>query len=73
MVRCPLEGRFEHIRTRETNLGDLICDIMRDATKADCVILNSGTFRSDAVHETGTFKMKVNNCVRHKNSRMGTN
>ena len=58
-IECTLEGRFKCVRTQETNLGNLITDIMRVATRADCALLNSGTFRSDVVHEIGTFKMKV--------------
>ena len=54
-----LEGRFAKLRTGETNLGNLITDIMRRATRADLVLLNSGTMRSDTVHEAGEFKMKV--------------
>lgn len=63
MVECSLEGRFKCIRTQETNLGDLVCDIMRNATKADCALINSGTFRSDTVHDAGVFKMKVSGNV----------
>ena len=36
---CELEGRFSELRTRETNLGNLITDIMRRATRADAVAL----------------------------------
>ena len=56
---CELEGRFSELRTKETNLGNLITDIMRRATRADVALLNSGTMRSDTIHEAGEFKMKV--------------
>ena len=56
---CELEGRFSELRTRETNLGNLITDIMRRATRADVALINSGTMRSDTIHEAGEFKMKV--------------
>ena len=39
---CDLEGRFNVIRTSETNLGNFVCDIMVAATNADLAILNSG-------------------------------
>lgn len=39
-----LEGRFNKIRTGETNLGNFVTDVIASATKADCVILNSGTY-----------------------------
>lgn len=42
----PLDGRFTSVRTSETNLGNLICDIFRHNCRADCALLNSGTFRS---------------------------
>lgn len=55
---CDLDARFSQIRTSETNIGNWICDIALAATGADVVIINSGTFRSDQVHEAGPFTMK---------------
>lgn len=54
----PLEGRFQSIRTSESNLGNWICDVVLASTGADLVILNSGTFRSDQVHPAGEFTMR---------------
>lgn len=59
IIDCDLEGRFACVRTGECNLGNLITDIMRRATRADIALLNSGTMRSDAVHEKGVFRMEV--------------
>ena len=56
---CELEGRFSELSTKETNLGNLIMDIMRRVTRADVGLLNSGMMRSDTIHEAGEFKMKV--------------
>ena len=56
---CALEGRFTQLRTRECNLGNLITDIMKKATRADVALLNSGTMRSDTVHDAGEFRMEV--------------
>ena len=53
-----LDGRFTSIRTSETNLGNFICDIMVAATNADFAVLNSGTFRSDAIQPAGPFFLK---------------
>lgn len=53
-----LDGRFEKMRTSETNLGNWVCDVVLSATGADVVILNSGTFRSDRIHSAGPFKMR---------------
>jgi len=55
---CDLDARFAKIRTSETNLGNWICDIALAATGADVVMINSGTFRSDQIHEAGPFTMK---------------
>jgi hypothetical protein len=40
-----LDGRFEAVRTRESNLGNLVCDVFRTAMGADVVLLNSGSLR----------------------------
>ncbi|XP_049291508.1 snake venom 5'-nucleotidase isoform X3 [Anopheles funestus] len=58
MFAVELEGRFSAIRTSETNLGNWICDVALAATGADCVIINSGTFRSDQIHPAGPFTMR---------------
>ncbi|XP_063218063.1 mannosylglucosyl-3-phosphoglycerate phosphatase isoform X2 [Bacillus rossius redtenbacheri] len=54
----PLDGRFQHVRTGETNLGNWVCDVVLAATGADLVILNSGTLRSDMVHPAGPFTLR---------------
>lgn len=53
----PLEGRFQCVRRGETNLGNWVCDVVLAATGADLVLLNSGTLRSDRVHEAGPFTL----------------
>jgi 5'-nucleotidase len=55
---CDLDARFSQIRTSETNIGNWICDIALAATGADVVMINSGTFRSDQIHDAGPFTMK---------------
>jgi hypothetical protein len=40
-----LDGRFEAVRTRESNLGNLVCDVFRMATDAEVALLNSGSLR----------------------------
>lgn len=42
----PLDGQFSTVRTQESNLCNLFCDVFRRACSADVVIINSGTFRS---------------------------
>ena len=39
---CDLDGRFESVRTKETNLGNFVCDLIRKATGTDIVIINGG-------------------------------
>lgn len=51
----PLEGRFQVIRSGETNLGNFVCDVLRQASRTDICFINSGTFRSDRVHPKGSF------------------
>ncbi|XP_035221004.1 trifunctional nucleotide phosphoesterase protein YfkN-like isoform X2 [Stegodyphus dumicola] len=53
-----LDGRFSSIRTKETNLGNFICDIMLSATHSDVALLNSGTLRSDRIHPKCPFRMR---------------
>ena len=39
--------------------GNFVTDVIHNVTEVDCVILNSGTLRSDTIHPPGKFKMKV--------------
>lgn len=55
-IGLPLEGRFTHVRTQETNLGNLIADVMLSATEADLAVLNSGTLRADRIIPVGPFR-----------------
>jgi len=41
-----LEGGKDAMRTRETNLGDLVADAMREASGADVALINGGTIRA---------------------------
>eukprot|EP00111_Clytia_hemisphaerica_P020632 TCONS_00060812-protein len=58
LMHVDLDGRFSTVRTKESNLGNFITDIMRAATQTDIAFLNSGSLRSDCIHPTGPFKMK---------------
>jgi hypothetical protein len=51
-----LDGRFEAVRSRETALGNFVCDVWRAScarARVQVVLCNSGTLRSDAVHAAG--------------------
>ena len=47
----------------ESNLGNLMTDIMMGALNADCALINAGTLRSNTKHPKGEFRLKVR-CVR---------
>jgi len=42
----PLDGEREHVRSQETNLGNLIADVVRDYAKTDVAIWNGGGIRA---------------------------
>ena len=50
-----LDARFEAMRSSETNMGNFVTDVVRGASNADVVLINSGTFRTDAVVPAGEF------------------
>uniref|UniRef100_A0A093UNP5 Trifunctional nucleotide phosphoesterase protein YfkN n=2 Tax=Talaromyces marneffei PM1 TaxID=1077442 RepID=A0A093UNP5_TALMA len=58
-----LDGRFTTVRTRESNLGNFVCDLMRFYYHADCAIMAGGTIRGDQVYPPGLLRLKdVLNC-----------
>lgn len=58
-----LDGRFKTVRTRESNLGNFICDLMRFYYDADCAIMAGGTIRGDQVYPPGLLRLKdILNC-----------
>ncbi|KAG6001086.1 hypothetical protein E4U21_004686 [Claviceps maximensis] len=54
----PLDARFSTVRTRESNLGNFVCDVMRRYHNADCTIMASGTIRGDQVYPPGVVRIK---------------
>ena len=45
-VLVDLDSRFTIVRLQESNIANLICDILLEfLPSADCCIVNSGTFR----------------------------
>lgn len=57
-INTPLDGRYTVVRTRETNLGNFLCDIVMTGVEADCCLLNAGSLRSDRIHPVGPFTLK---------------
>ncbi len=55
IVNTDLDGRTKMVRSQETNLGNLLCDVILNQVAADCALLNGGSLRSDAIHPAGNF------------------
>ena len=54
-MNADLDGRFVTVRSMESNIGSYICDLIMLSVAADCVIINSGTLRSDCITPAGEF------------------
>lgn len=48
-----LDSRQAEIRSRETNFGNLVADVMRDRGGADVALVNAGSIRGDRLHQPG--------------------
>ncbi len=53
-VAVLLDSQRASVRTRETNIGNLIADAMRKAVGADITITNGGGIRGDRTYDAGT-------------------
>jgi 2',3'-cyclic-nucleotide 2'-phosphodiesterase (5'-nucleotidase family) len=49
----PLNGVASTLRASETNLGNLVADVLRAETGADIALVNSGGIRGDRIHPPG--------------------
>lgn len=59
----PLDSRFSIVRSRESNLGNFVCDLMRHYYAADCAIMAGGTIRGDQIYPPGLLRLKdIMNC-----------
>ncbi|KAL8938291.1 MAG: hypothetical protein Q9216_003980 [Gyalolechia sp. 2 TL-2023] len=59
----PLDARFTTVRTRESNLGNFVADLMRHTYSADCALMAGGTIRGDQVYPPGILRLKdIMNC-----------
>lgn len=60
---APLDGRFTTVRTRESNLGNFVCDLMRFYYRSDCAMIAGGTIRGDQIYSPGVLRLKdIMNC-----------
>jgi len=57
-TNVDLDARFSEIRTKETNISNLIANVMRRATRAQVAILNAGSLRADRIIPKGPFTVK---------------
>lgn len=57
-VSHDMDARASHVRLNESDIGNLLVDIMRNEVESDFAILNSGTIRTDAIIPQGYFTMK---------------
>ena len=58
-----LDGRFTTVRTRESNLGNFVCDLMRYYYRTECALMAAGTIRGDQIYPPGLLRLKdIMNC-----------
>jgi len=54
-----LDGRFEFLRSGETNVANMIADILyTEFYDTDLALINSGTLRSNSVWPSGPITLK---------------
>ena len=49
----PLDGVSQHLRSSETNLGDLVADAIRADAKTEIAITNAGSIRGNRIFPSG--------------------
>ncbi|KAL5596381.1 hypothetical protein BROUX41_006678 [Berkeleyomyces rouxiae] len=54
----PLDARFVTVRTKESNMGNFVCDIMRGHYGADAALMASGTIRGDKIYPPGVILVR---------------
>ncbi|KAF2465527.1 5'-nucleotidase [Lindgomyces ingoldianus] len=60
---APLDARFTTVRTKESNYGNFVCDLMRYYYQADCCIMAAGTIRGDQIYPPGVIRLRdIVNC-----------
>ena len=53
-TETELDSRRASVRSRETAIGNMIADAMREAVDADVAITNGGGIRADRIYDPGT-------------------
>ena len=54
----PLDARFKTVRLKESNLGNFVCDLMKNHYRGDCALMAAGTIRGDQIYPPGVLKLK---------------
>lgn len=54
---APLDARFVTVRTKESNIGNFVCDLMRNYYDAECCIMAAGTIRGDQIYPPGLIRL----------------
>ena len=58
-----MDARFVTVRTKESNIGNFVCDLMRYYYDGDCCIMAAGTIRGDQIYPPGVLRLRdVVNC-----------
>lgn len=57
-THTPLDAIADHVRSGESNLGNLLADAMREDTGTEIAIINAGSIRSNKIFPTGPLRMK---------------
>lgn len=58
-----LECRFSRVRTEETNLANLVADLMRTELEADLALTNGGSLRANTIFEAGIQQLRFMNQI----------
>lgn len=54
-----LNTKFSDIRTKETNYGNFVTDLIKLYYECDCCAINSGFLRPDAIIKPGPLKLSM--------------
>ena len=58
LCEVALDARFSQVRTRETNAGNLVADLLRKTMHGDVCLINGGTLRADRFQGPGEYTVK---------------
>ena len=48
-INTPIETRISESQTKETNMGNFLADVIRDALGTDVGFINAGSIRGDKI------------------------